>query len=358
MQPINLFEYESLASEQLPSMVYGYYASGANDEVTLKDNRSAYDRIRLRPRMMRGVRHRDHRVRVLDREISAPLLIAPMAFMKMAHPDGELAVVRASGKRGLPMILSTMSNTTLEDVMQETSAPKWFQLYVYKDRRVTERIVERATHAGYEALVLTVDVPVLGRREADIRNGFHLPPDFPAANLVTAEMQSVRPANQDSGLAAYAKDLQEDNLVMADITWLKTLTGIPIIVKGIMRGDDAQMAIEHGADGIIVSNHGGRQLDTAPATIDVLSEVVQAVNGRVDVLVDGGIRRGTDIVKALALGAKAVLLGRPVLWGLTVDGEDGVGHVLDLLLAEFDNAMAQCGCRNPSEITPDLLWRA
>jgi len=352
--PLNLYDFEPLAADVLPIMVYGYYVSGANDEITVAENESAFQRIRLRPRMMRGVRNRDTSVTVLGKKLAAPIMIAPMAFMKMADPGGEVAVAKAVESTGLGMILSTMSNYKLEDVAQATDSPNWFQLYVYRDRAVTKALVERAEAAGYEALVLTVDVPVLGKREADILNQFHLPKHLVAANLVDS-INSVGESEGQSGLAAHVHALQDDNLTWDDLTWLQSITSLPILVKGVLRGDDAQLALEHGATGIIVSNHGGRQLDTAPAAIDVLPEIADAVGDQVDILVDGGIRRGTDIIKALALGAKAVLVGRPILWALAYDGERGVRLALDLLMEEFSQAMALCGCRSTDEITEDLI---
>lgn len=346
VRPLNLFEYELLAREGLNLAIYDYYASGANDEVTLRENRAVYERIRLRPRMLQGNGQRDLTTTVLGQSMSAPILIAPMAFMKMGHPEGELAVARAAAKQGVTMVVSTSATYTLEDIAQ--SAPegkRWFQLYMDKDRKVARALVERAEAAGYQALVLTVDRPLLGRREADLRNEFRLLPGLELANYRQASTE------------AYESQYIDDNLSWKDVDWLRSITHMPLLVKGILRGDDACLALEHGAAGIIVSNHGGRQLDTVPSAIEVLPEIVAAVEGKVEVLVDGGIRRGTDIIKALALGAKAVLLGRPVLWGLAVDGEAGVSHVLDLLIAEFDLVMSLCGCKSVAEVTEDLIFR-
>ncbi len=303
-----------------------------------------------------GTDARQMNTTILGDAMPTPLLIAPMAFMAMAHSDGELAVARSAAKRGIRMVVSTMGNYTLEDVAAASDTPKWFQLYVYQNRDATSQIVASAEAAGYQALVLTVDTPLIGRREGDVRNRFHLPNGLVAKNLAKVQIEHIRPTHDGSGLAAYAA-AQRYNLKWEDIEWLRSITKLPILLKGILRDDDGQRAVDHGAAGIIVSNHGGRQLDTAVASIDALPEVVEAVNGAVDVLVDGGIRRGTDILKALALGAKGVLLGRPLLWGLAVGGEAGVGQVLDLLLTEFDLAMALCGCNSVDEITPDLIFR-
>ncbi|MBI1280968.1 MAG: alpha-hydroxy-acid oxidizing protein [Anaerolineaceae bacterium] len=345
---LNLREFEPLAREQLSQMIFEYYASGANDDVTLSANQSAYQRILLRPHMMTGNAQRSMKTTVIGQPMNIPILIAPMAYMKMAHPDGEYAMARAALSHSISMIVSTTATVALEDVAAAVpNAANWFQLYLYKDRAAARALVERAESCGYKAIVLTVDRPVLGRREADIRNNFALPSNMEIKNF-PAE------ANRE-GVSAYHAPIFEDNLRWSDVSWLKSITRLPVLVKGVLRGDDARLAIERGADGIIVSNHGGRQLDGALATIDALPDVVQAVDGVVDVLIDGGIRRGTDVLKALARGAKAVLLGRSLLWGLALNGETGVGHVLDLITQELDLAMALCGCHSIADITPDLL---
>lgn len=356
-QLISLRDFEVAARNHLSTMAHGYYASGSDDEITLNENRTAYQRIQLRPRMMRGVRERDTRTTLFGQKIAAPISIAPMAFMKLADPAGEIAVARAAGQRGMLMTLSTMSTTPMEDVAQTGAYPRWYQLYVYRDREVTRDLVARAEKAGYQALCVTVDVPLLGKREADIRNGFHLPRGIEPANInISQARASIQAVGNESGLAAHINEAQDDNLTWDDLAWLASITSLPVLAKGVLRGDDARLAVEHGAKGIVVSNHGGRQLDTAVAGIDALPEIVAEVGGEVEILVDGGIRRGTDILKALALGARAVMVGRPVLWGLAVGGEAGVGQVLDILHTEFDHAMAQCGCHNVQEITPDLIY--
>jgi len=336
-------------------MAYDYFASGAGDELTLGANRAAYDRLRLRYRVMAGVGERSLGVQLFGRDLSLPVLVAPMAFQGLAHPEAELATARATAEAGTVMVLSTLSTTAVEDVVAASTGPVWFQLYVYKDRAATAALVERAEAAGCEALVLTVDAPLLGRRERDVRNGFHLPAHLTARNLQAAGYQRLDPVDDGSGLAAYVASLLDPNLTWEDVAWLRSLTKLPVLVKGVVRGDDAGLAIDHGAAGVIVSNHGGRQLDTAVATIDALPEVARAVSGRGAVLVDGGIRRGTDVIKALALGADAVLLGRPVLWGLAVDGQAGVARVLQLLRDEFDQALALCGARSPRELPQRLV---
>jgi 4-hydroxymandelate oxidase len=353
MQPVvNLFEYERLAKARMTPMAFDYYASGAMDEITVRANHRAFDEILLRYHVLAGVGTRDTATTVLGNPVQMPVLVAPSAFHCLAHPLGERATAGAAAAAGIVYVMSTMSTTKMEEVAQLSAGPRWFQLYVYKDRGVTRSLVERAEAAGFTALELTVDVPVLGQREADVRNHFHLPDGLTAANLVDPESGQVPDVPGHSGLAAYVARLQDDNLTWRDLEWLRSLTRLPVLVRGISRGDDAQRALDCGAAGIIVSNHGGRQLDTARPTIHALPEVVEAVAGRAEVLMDGGIRRGTDILKALALGARAVQVGRPVLWGLAVGGEAGVRHVLELLRTEFDLAMAMCGCH---EITHDLI---
>jgi 4-hydroxymandelate oxidase len=274
----------------------------------------------------------------------------------MAHPDGELATVRAAGAAGTIMILSSLSNTDVEDVCAAATGPVWFQLYVYRDRAATEGLVRRAEAAGCDAIVLTVDAPLLGRRERDVRNRFHLPDGLTVKNMLPAGYGEVpMQADPESGLAAYFASLIDPSLDWDDVAWLRETTKLPLVLKGIVRADDAARAVRVGAAAIVVSNHGGRQLDTSVATIDALPAIAEAVAGRVDVLVDGGVRRGTDVVKALALGAKAVCVGRPVLWGLAVGGQGGVEHVLALLRDELDLAMALCGAPTVEAITPDLV---
>lgn len=353
--PVNLFDFEERARRQISKMAYDYYAAGANDEITLRENRAAYDRITIYPRMLRDVCDRQLATTALGQSISMPLMIAPMAFQRMAHPEGELATIKAATDAGTIMVLSTLATSSIEEVAAAASGNLWFQLYVYKDKSVTASLVQRAEAAGCKALVLTVDSPILGSRERDVRNGFHLPDGLIAKNLAQAGIDVLPGKIGESGLATYIASLYDQTLTWKDVEWLRSITKLPILVKGILRADDSILAIEHGASGIIVSNHGGRQLDTAPATISVLAKVVEAVDGRIEVFVDGGIRRGTDILKALSLGAKAAFVGRPVLWGLADSGADGVNKVLNLLRAEFDLAMALSGCKTLADVNPDLL---
>ena len=365
MELINLYDYEAAARERLPQQAWDYYSSGAHDEITLRENHAAFDRITLRYRVLRDVSTLDTSTTLLGHALSMPVLIAPTAFQRMAHPDGEVATCRAAGAAGTIMVLSTLSNTSMEQVTAAASGPVWFQLYVYRDRDVSTEIVRRAEAAGCTAIVVTVDAPVLGVRERDVRNSFQLPEGLSVENLLPAGKAALPHGAGESGLAQYAASMFDPSLSWSDLEWLSGLTSLPVLIKGIAHPDDARLAVEHGAAGIVVSNHGGRQLDTSPATIDVLPDIVTAVreSERPDtpILLDGGIRRGTDIVKAIALGADAVCIGRPVLWGLAVDGAGGVTSVLEILRGELETAMALCGCPSVAEIRQmgtDLVGRS
>lgn len=358
-EPINLFEYEQLAKTHLSKMALDYYSSGAWDEITLRDNRAAFERIKLRPRMLVDVSHINLKTTILGQPLEFPLLIAPMAFQCLAHPDGEIATAMAAASSGVGMVLSTLSTTSLETVAEVgrkfPHSLQWFQLYIHKDRGLTRALVERAYAAGYKALCLTVDAPVLGQRERDRRNEFVLPSGLHLANLSTISGLEIPYAQRESGLFSYFAQQLNPALIWQDLEWLESLSPLPLVLKGILRGDDAVRAVEYGAKAIVVSNHGGRQLDGAIASLDALAEIVTAVNGRVEILVDGGIRRGTDILKALAIGADAVLIGRPILWGLALKGQSGVSHVISLLQNELNLAMALSGCKQLQDIDPSLV---
>jgi 4-hydroxymandelate oxidase len=359
LQPINLFEYEQLAKNHLSQMALDYYSSGAWDEITLRDNRTAFERLKLRPRMLVDVSDRNLTTSILGQPLELPLLIAPMAFQGLAHPDGEIATATAAASAGVGMILSTLSNKTIEEVATvQQNFPKawqWFQLYIHKDKGLTRALVERAYDAGYKALCLTVDAPVLGKRERDQRNEFSLPPGLHAANLTTISGLDIPQIAGESGLFTYFAQQLNPALTWKDLAWLQSISPLPLVIKGILRGDDAVRAVECGVQAIIVSNHGGRQLDGAIASLDALAEIVAAVDHRAEVLLDGGIRRGTDILKAIALGAKAVLIGRPILWGLAVTGQAGVSHVISLLEQELSLAMALSGCAKLQDIDSSLI---
>ncbi len=355
MNPANLAAYEETARACLPREAYDYYAGGANDEITLRRNREAWSEIPLHYRVLCDVAARDTSTTVLGEKISFPVMVAPTAFHRMACAEGECAAARAAGRAGTIMVVSTLATTTIEDIAAAATGPLWFQLYVYKDRGATIDLIRRAEAAGCRALVLTVDAQVWGRREADVRNNVRLPDGLTVANLADHAKEMFPAGVPGSGLAAYVAQMLDPALTWQDFAWLRGQTKLPILLKGIVREDDARLAVEHGAAGVIVSNHGGRQLDTAPATVEVLPRIVAAVDGKIPVLIDGGVRRGTDVVKALALGAQAVLIGRPVLWGLATDGEEGALRVLEMLKAEFDLAMALSGAKNIAGLGRSLL---
>jgi 4-hydroxymandelate oxidase len=355
---VSVLDFEATARRNVPAMAWDYYRSGAHDEITLSENRAAFDRLRLAYRVLVDVSERSTATRVLGHDLSMPVIVAPTAFHKLACPEGECATARAAGKAGTIMTLSTLSTSPIEDVAAAGSGPLWFQLYVYKDREASEGLVRRAEKAGAEALVLTVDAPLLGTRERDVRNGFRLPPELAVANMLPEGYGELPAEAHESGLAAYFATLLDASLSWKDLAWLRSITDLPILVKGVVRPDDALRAADHGAAGIVVSNHGGRQLDTSVATIDALpgiAEAVEKAGARLEILLDGGIRRGTDVLKALALGARAVMVGRPVLWGLGTAGEAGVSEVLEILRREVDLAMALAGCPRVSDVTADLV---
>lgn len=351
----NLLELEERARAKIPRATYDYIAGGAEDEVSLRRNREAYDRWALRPRVLVDVSRRDTSTTVLGTEVSMPVLVAPTAFHGLVHPEGEVATARGTAAAGTLMVASTIATRTLEEIAAAVDAPRWFQLYVYKDRKLTEDLVQRAIRANYSALCLTVDTPLLGRREKDERNKFTLPPGLGIANVRPAGLDRMPEEHRGSAFAKYAMELLDASLTWRDVDWLKSISSIPVIVKGIMTGEDAKLAVDHGVDGIIVSNHGGRQLDSTMGTLEALPEVVEAVRGRAEVLLDGAVRRGTDVLKALALGARAVLVGRPILWALALGGSDGVRAVLDHLRFEVDHAMALAGRPSVSAIDRSVV---
>jgi 4-hydroxymandelate oxidase len=351
---INIAGYAQAATEKLPIDVCDYFCGGALDEITLRENTAGWERLKLYYRVLAGVGARDLTTTVLGQPISMPIVVAPTAFHKLACETGEIAAARAAQSAGTLFILSSLSNTAMETVFAGAASPRWFQLYIYKDRAITLDLVQRAEAAGAEAIVLTVDAPGLGTRERDTRNSFCLPASLSVENLAPlgkGQMQEV----SGSGLAAYVRENFKADLGFDDLDWLCGSTRLPVVVKGVCRGADARRAAEHGAKAVVVSNHGGRQLDTAPPTCEALPHVVEGVGDLCEIYVDGGIRRGSDVLKAIALGARAVLVGRPVLWGLCVAGEQGATEVLEILRRELDEAMLLCGCTRLSDIDGSLL---
>ncbi|CAH0769169.1 unnamed protein product [Bemisia tabaci] len=353
----NIQDFEESALQILPKKVKGYYKSGACNETTLANNISAFQRLRIRPRVMIDVSVRQLETKILGNRISFPLGIAPTAMQKMAHHDGEIGTARAAGEMGTIFILSTLSTTSVEDVA--AAAPntiKWLQLYIYKDRDITRRLVERADKAGFKALVLTVDTPKFGIRYADAKNQFDIPAHLKLANFSDEKSyMNMKGGQGNSALSSYVNALFDPTLSWKDVQWLKSITKLPIVLKGILTREDAKIAADLGVAAILVSNHGARQLDTTPASIEALPEISEAVGERVEVYLDGGIRNGTDVFKALALGAKMVFVGRPAIWGLTNGGKDGVKRVLEILKSEFDNALALAGALSVEDIQKSMV---
>jgi 4-hydroxymandelate oxidase len=350
-QLISLADFEAVAEQKLPAGPYGYYAGGAGDEITLRDNLAAWRRLAIAPRMLTGVAERDPSVTVLGQPRPHPLIIAPMAFQRMAHPDGEIATAQAAARTQTPMCLSTLATTgpdALAEAVPECS--RWFQLYVFRDRGVTRELVAQAVDHGYEALVVTVDLPIMGLRERDLRSG---------VNAAASAVSSAHSAGAQGALTpADFAGLIDPDLSWRDVEQFAAESSLPVLVKGILTAEDALLAARSGVRGIVVSNHGGRQLDTVLSGADALPAVLDAVGDQLDVLVDGGIRRGTDVLKALALGARAVMVGRPVLWGLAADGADGAARVLEILLAELDSALALSGARRARDLDRSFITAA
>jgi isopentenyl diphosphate isomerase/L-lactate dehydrogenase-like FMN-dependent dehydrogenase len=330
---VNLTDFERLAHELLEAGTWDYFAGGSGDEVTLLANRQAFQRLRLRPRVRTEERLASAATTVLETPVTLPVLIAPTAYHGLVHPDAECATAQGAGQAGTIMVASVNSNRTLEEIAAAATGPLWLQLYLTGDRIADQDILARAERCKFSTLVLTVDRPVYGARERDLRNGFRLPPHLRAANYG---------AERDLSARSWA--------TWAAVEWLASTARLPVVVKGILCGDDARIAAEHGAAGIIVSNHGGRQLDGALAGVEALAEVVDAAAGTCEIYCDGGIRRGSDVIKALALGARAVLIGRPTIWGLAVDGADGVSQVLQLLKDEIVRDLTLCGVTSPGDL--------
>jgi (S)-2-hydroxy-acid oxidase len=350
-EPLNVSEYEALAREQLEEGPYGYFAGGAGDEWTLAENVRAFNRWVLRPRMLVDVGTVTTATNVLGSDVSMPIFVAPTAFQRLAHPEGEMATARATAAAGTVFCLSTLGSSTPAEITE--SAPQgtnWLQLYWSPDRGFTQALVEASAAAGFAAIMLTVDLPLAGRRERDLRAAFELPADLPLPNL---------PSHLGGGnFHAALAEVVDRTITWRDLEWLASLSDLPLVVKGILTAEDGRLACEHGVAGVVVSNHGGRQLDGVAASIDALPEVVDACAGRVTVLLDGGVRRGADAVKALALGAQAVLVGRAPVWGLAVAGEAGVRNVLELLREELSLALALLGCPSPEAVGPAHVARA
>jgi 4-hydroxymandelate oxidase len=343
-QIVSLPEFELHARAMMTHMAYEYVASGAADEHTLHWNRTRYDEILLRPRVLVDVGQIDMTVPLLGQTLPFPFMLAPTAYQRIVHPDGELGTVRGAGAMGATYVVSSATNTAVEEIARAATAPLWFQLYVQSDLEFTRDVVQRAEGAGCRALCMTVDTPILGARNRQMRAGFHMQPELSTPHLfdMTAHGRLISP--------------ERTTLTWDAVTWLRSVTKLPVVLKGILDPDDAALAIDAGAAAIIVSNHGARNLDTTPATIDALPAVAARVAKRVPVLVDGGIRRGTDILKAIALGADATLIGRPHCYGLAVGGAEGVSRVIQILVDELRMAMMLTGRANIRSVDATVLW--
>jgi len=365
-----------IARRHLPRGVFDYIDGGAEDERTMAENSAAYGRIGFRPRVLRGIPTVDTSTTLLGHPVHFPLVLAPTGFTRMADPAGELAVARAAARAGIPYTLSTLGTRSIEEVAAVSDARKWFQLYMFRDRGLVKEMVTRASSAGFEALMFTVDLTVHGRRERDVRHGFSLPPKLgldtlldgarhPRWTLAFARSEPIRFANVEGGevgdgtspinLADYIRDEMDAGISWRDVEWLRTIWNGPIVVKGIQTVDDARLAADAGVEAIALSNHGGRQLDGAPATVELVAPVADAVGDRIEIICDGGVRRGSDIVKAVALGARACMAGRAYLYGLGAAGERGVDFVLDLLAADVRGVMALNGVASIAELTREHL---
>jgi isopentenyl diphosphate isomerase/L-lactate dehydrogenase-like FMN-dependent dehydrogenase len=376
-QAYNIDALRGLARAALPRPIFDFADGGAEDERTLKRNEAAFSGIELLPRPLSGAAQRDLSVSLFGKRLSMPVIIGPTGLAGLFWPDGERCAARAASAAGTAFCLSHGSVCTLEDLASSGAAPRWMQVFIYKDRDFTRELAERAANAGYDALVLTIDNQLLGNRERDIRNGFTIPPRFGLAGLAGMALKAkwlwcmrrdlkrvtfgnyVRPgeAADVKTLAGRMASLLDPSMSWKDVDELRRIWKRPLILKGVLHPQEARIAVERGIDGLIVSNHGGRQLDGAPATIDALPDIVAAVGGRIPVLIDGGIRRGSDVVKALAMGAQACLVGRPQLWGLAVAGEAGVAHMLGLYRREIDRVMGLCGVASIAGINRDILFQ-
>ena len=373
---ITIDDLRERARRRLPRAVFDYIDGGAEDELTLRRNREGFERITFRPRVLVDVSARDQSTTVLGQRIETPLILAPTGLCGMAAPRGELLAARAAVRAGTIFTLSTMSATSIEEVASEVLGPHWFQLYVWRDRDLTRSLVERAAKAGYRAMVLTVDVPVPGQRERDVRNGATIPPRVTIRNAVDSvrkigwlvgmarnpriDFVNMRGSSSDTrgaflSLGAFVSSQFDPSPSWKDLAWFRSIWPGPLLLKGIMSAEDARLAVEHGVDAIIVSNHGGRQLDGLPGAIEVLPEVVEAVRGRAEVIFDGGIRRGSDAVKAIALGARACMIGRAYLYGMGAAGQSGVEHAIGILRAEIDRVLALIGRPTLADLDPSAV---
>ncbi len=350
LDPINLYDYEARAKQVLPHNVWDFVDAGAMDETTTRRNRSAFEQLTLRPRFLRDIDHRDISTTVLGQEISLPVMISPAGMHGVVHPDAEVATAKGAGMSDTLMMLSTSSNYSMEEVAEAATGPLWFQLY-HRGYEYTEMLVHRAEEAGFKAICMTVDTPVASPKEKDLRNQYERRLELGNFRGMERERSEISGTDDTPSWAVS----RATPLTWKELEWLRGLTSLPLVLKGIRTAEDAHIAVENGVEGILVSTHGGRQLDMTMGAIEMVPEVVEAAKGRAEVYVDSGVRRGSDVVKALALGARAVAIGRPLYWGLAVDGADGVHGVLELLREEVDRCLAYCGQTNIRELEPGLI---
>lgn len=346
--------FEPLARRRLSQMAYDYVRSGGADEISMRENRAAFGRLRLSPSVLVDVSQIVTRINLFGCEFESPILLAPVAYHRLYHPEGEIGTARGASAAGAGLVISTFTTTAIDEIARHAQHPIWFQLYVQRDREFTKDMVQRAVASGCKAVCLTVDTPVLGNRYGQL--SFGLPKELECVHLRGLGQGSVVPSHKTQRKTIY-DTLFDPSFNWNDLEWLRSIAGVPVLVKGVLSAEDGRRAVERGADGVIVSNHGGRNLDTVPATIDALPRVVEAVSGRIPVMLDSGIRRGTDVLMALALGAKAVFIGRPYVYGLAAGGAKGVERVISILRDELERAMALTGRRSIAEIDASVLWR-
>jgi len=344
-------DFENSASKLLSSSVFDFFSGGATDEITLRENETAYHKLKLCPKVLTGGGEPETRLQLFGQMLEMPVLVAPMAFQRLCHENGELETAEGTNLANTLMVVSTYSTTPLEKVVAVSSRKPWFQLYILKDRGLTREIIQLAESLGCSALVITVDAPVYGKRERELKNPLNMNIQLPDLQKIIQKSFPELELNNAKQLSSFL----DQNISWKDISWIKSITKMPIILKGILRADDAQFALNHNVNGIVISNHGGRQLDTTPTSISALPRIVDVVGKDLDILIDGGIRRGEDVFKALALGAKAVLVGRPIIWGLASEGRVGVHKVLSSILHELYLTMQLCGCKKITEITRDFV---
>lgn len=349
----DITRFEPLARQRLSQMAYDYVRSGGCDEISMQRNRQGFERLQLAPNVLVDVSQLDTRVNLFGGEMESPILLAPVAYHRLYHPEGELATARGAGAAGAAFVISSFTTTAIDEIARNTQRPIWFQLYVQRDRAFTKDMVQRAVAAGCTAVCLTVDTPVLGNRYSQL--SFGLPKELECVHLRGLALGAAAPGHKTQRGKIY-DPLFDPSFNWSDLEWLRSVAGVPVILKGVLSPEDGKRAAENGAGGVIVSNHGGRNLDLVPGTIDALPRVVEAVAGRIPVMLDSGVRRGTDVLMALALGAKAVFIGRPYIYGLAAGGAQGVERVITILRDEFERAMALTGRRSLAEIDSTVLW--